>query len=80
MTETGQTKKYQADNFFRLLELLCFRDKGSFFLSGATAKPDNVQFVILSFGHCNLFEICYLRFVILIFVSSENWARYPEGS
>jgi hypothetical protein len=55
MTEAGQTKR---------IRLVTFSVHS--LLSEAVTKTDAVRFGILNFGHCYLFGICYLEFVILI--------------
>jgi len=35
-------------------------------------QTDEVPFGILNFGHCDLFELCYLEFMILIGADPEN--------
>lgn len=66
-TRSGQHLQSQLESTpTRHQQLLCLRDKRTAYLAEALAKTDDDPFEILNFGHCNLFDICYLKFVILI--------------
>ena len=75
MTETVQPRNSSFILFY-VLALSRFPDKSVAYLSEAMIKTDGVRLGILYFGHCDLFEICNLEFVILIGSGHENRSSY----
>ena len=65
MTENGQALKSQAVLTSRVLEIYWFGPKRISYLSEGMPQTDAVRFEILNFGNCDLFDICYLEFVVL---------------